>query len=177
MYYGNKKIANITDTDDGRKLLSFEDGTSVTLSALLAAVAITPEISDDSKLREARCFPVVKDILETMFKWDIHIGEVDFVLRRVSMSIEASMEQATNILWNAPQSGHQNMSDVDSVLKGKVNADLVKVPDEGPAADEAAKTADTTVEVDPASPADSGVAETVVDTTVAPVVDPTAATV
>ena len=84
MYYGEKKIAFMTDPIEGRTVITFEDGTTENISALMGGSAITQEATDATRLRELRCFPVVKEILEVLFKHDIHIGELGFVLQRVN---------------------------------------------------------------------------------------------
>lgn len=135
MYYGPTKITDIQEGPGDKKTLVLDDGTKVLLSNKMIAEAVTNEPIDWTKLRDRRCFAVVKDILTVMLDWDIHIDEIEFVKARVTMSVNESLDQCDALLWNRPK-GKQTMSDVDAVLRGKVNPDLVQVPstEEPPAA-------------------------------------------
>lgn len=121
-FYGEKEIKDIKETGDVNfQELVFTDDTSIVLPKIMVVEAISDISLDPTKLRDKRCFPVVKNILEVMLKWDIHISEIDFIQQRVIMSINETTQKAENVLWK---------KDLQSIVMSDVNNVLMSAPKE-----------------------------------------------
>jgi len=116
-FYGEKEIKEIKDcTDEKKQELVFTDESSLVLPKAMVALATTDEAIDATALRNKRCFPVAKAVLELYLDWDIHISEIDFISQRVIMSINESLIRADEVLWKKKRQD-QTMSDVNNVIQ------------------------------------------------------------
>lgn len=118
-FYGPKEIKDIIQDGENKSALVFTDDTQITLPNKMIAVAVTEEKSDLTKLRDARCFPVVAEILSVLHSWDVKIDEIDFIDSRVIISVNESMKRAESVLWGKTDD-EKTMEDVNGVLIRKM---------------------------------------------------------
>jgi hypothetical protein len=118
-FYGQKEIDDINPLDDKKSVLLFKDNSQIVLPNKMIGVAVTDEVTDLTKLRDLRCFPVVAEVLEVLHSWDIKIDEVDFIDARVIISINESLKRAEKVLWGKGDD-EKTMSDVNGILLSKI---------------------------------------------------------
>lgn len=126
-FYGQKEIKDIKDcTDSNLQEVIFSDQSSITLPKVMIAATESETPTDPTTLRNKRCFPVAKEVLEVLLKWDVNINEIDFITQRVIMSINESLKKADEVLWKKPRE-EQTMSDVNNIMmsvpsKGEISS-------------------------------------------------------
>lgn len=120
-YYGDKEVESVSDVkENGFVDVKFIDGTSIELMPKMIIGALTESPVDLTKLREARCFPVVVDILKLFLDYNVKIDEIDFISQRVILSINESCKNGNDKLWGQSELD-RTMNDVHQVLmKGEI---------------------------------------------------------
>jgi len=115
-FYGEKEIKEIKDTTNEKlQQIIFTDDTSKIMPKIMIAAAVSDTALNPTELRNKRCFPVTKALLELYLEWDIHISEIDFISQRVIMSVNESLKKADEVLWKKSRE-EQTMSDVNNVI-------------------------------------------------------------
>ena len=117
-YYGPNEVVDIQDVDNSLHELSLSNGEKVVLSTKMLAETVKENAVSLTELRDARCFPVVSEILKIMLEWNVAIDEIDFIDQRVIMSINESMKKADEKLWGTSREGKM-MHHVQNVLSPK----------------------------------------------------------
>lgn len=127
-FYGPDKIVDITDSGDGYKKLKLSTGKFVELSERGVAKSVTDEpLTDLNELRNKRCFYVVEKILAILLEENINIDDVDFVNKRVIMSINESCKLGNTKLWGVRDT-EQTFAHVHRVLTKDMEAGAVASP-------------------------------------------------
>lgn len=99
-YYGPDEVVDIKETEDGYKKLVLKNGSTQELSDKGILEVLTDEpLTDLDELRNKRCFHVVKTILGVLLQENVHIDDLDFINRRVILSINESCKLGNTKLW------------------------------------------------------------------------------
>jgi len=121
-YLGPKEVLAVVKLDNktplGNELVEvcYKDGTKEILSKLILEASITNKPTDLTTLRNLRIFPVVKELLNVLLKWNVKINEVEFIVEIVKASINDNMDKASSILWKK-NIYERTTLDVDTILR------------------------------------------------------------
>ena len=77
---------------------------------------VTGKSRDLTALRDLRCFPVVKSLLEVLAEANVKLGEIDYILERTGFSLQENIKKAADILWEK-EFENREMMDVEEVLE------------------------------------------------------------
>ena len=124
-YYGSREIKDVSPvSESGLVTLSFTDGTSVEISAKLVSEVVTDKVSDETTLRDKKCFPVVAKILEVYLTYNVNIEDIDYISQRVIMSLNESLKQADQKIWGKSRE-EKTMNDIQKVLLDNKKGDII----------------------------------------------------
>lgn len=108
-YNGTIELVNVT----------YADGTQQALTKKMVDSCTTDESTDLTSLRDKRVQPVVAGILELMLEWGVALSEVNFITNSIALSVNASMNAATQKFWGKAEQD-LDLIEVDKVLKQKL---------------------------------------------------------
>lgn len=123
-YVGPNKIKEVKETEEKTYLgntkleLVYENGQTVLLPTDTVEAVMTEELSDLTKLREARVNPVVEKILVILTESELTNEDMDYAIGpKLTESLNMAVNQAQKILWGKEK--HEvTLMDIDKVLKG-----------------------------------------------------------
>ena len=107
MYIGPYEIDKETEIDDKYIEVSYkdveQDGEAVSISSEIFAKEIldvvkTKKSEDFNYVRDARCGPIVKQILEILLEKNVVVGEVNYICQKVLMSMGQNEQRAIDKL-------------------------------------------------------------------------------
>jgi hypothetical protein len=115
-----KAVGPAGRTRNGVDLLTvfFEDGSSEVWSekALNSEGVLTPQVSDANKLRAARVYPIVKQVLELLLAYNIRLSEVQALAQMITASVQESLNKADTSLWGVKYMDDISFAQIDDVL-------------------------------------------------------------
>lgn len=115
-FYGSKKIKDILEGPESYlKEIVFEDGSTELVHQEVLVAGVTDAPVDATVERHNRCLPIVKAILETLLRYNVHIDELDFISQRMVLSINESMKRSNEILWGQTEE-QRTMMNVHDIL-------------------------------------------------------------
>jgi hypothetical protein len=117
-FYGPDEVVDIKEVDNSMHEITLSGGKKVVLSTKMLAEVVKEQPQDLTELRNARCFPVVSDILKVLLNWNIKLSEIDFVNQRVIMSLEETHKKANAAIWGK-ELDEQTLQDVQNILQPK----------------------------------------------------------
>lgn len=122
-FFGDKKIVDVKDGPVADlKQLVFDDGTSEFVHLEVLAASVTEKPVDATQERFQRNQPIIKAVLSTLLKYNIHIEDIDYVCQRVVLSVNESITKAHEVLWKLTNS-QKTMTDLNNVLLTKQESD------------------------------------------------------
>ena len=121
-FIGPNKIKTIESSE--RKTFSGKDVYKITyqnekvdyLSEESLKNIATEKSRDLTALRDLRCFPVVKELLEILAESNVKLGDVEYILERTSLSIQENIKKAADVLWEK-EFDNREMMDIEIILK------------------------------------------------------------
>lgn len=121
-FIGPNKIKTIGSSE--RKTFSGKDVYKITyqnekvdyLSEESLKNIATGKSRDLTALRDLRCFPVVKELLEILAESNVKLGDVEYILERTSLSIQENIKKAADVLWEK-EFDNREMMDIEIILK------------------------------------------------------------
>lgn len=112
MYYGSHKISEVTDTNDGYKLILFEQeeneqGEKVSVppeitSERMLEACQTEEPGDASSLDEARMKVFKEDLSKILVMHNAYYDELIKALNAVNDFMNVTFQQADEVAWGEP---------------------------------------------------------------------------
>ena len=108
--------------------MSLEENTTLTPEASTSGVPDlpttpeTPKPKTPTEEREERTEPIIKEILESLLKYDAKLSEIDYILSRVIASVNVNQMKANRILYKV-ENRDVTMKIVDDILKGGQDVD------------------------------------------------------
>lgn len=124
-YIGPKEVKSvdpITEQYNGTiemVKVTYADGTQQDMPKKMVDSCTTAEATDLTSLRDKRVQPVVAGILELMLEWGVALSEVNFITNSIALSVNASMNAATQKFWGKAEQD-LDLIEVDKVLKQNV---------------------------------------------------------
>ena len=112
-FYGERKIRNLKEEGDFI-FLELDDET-IKLTKKMYEASVSPHRIDATELWEKQLSPVVKEILETMLKWDLGLGQLDYLINLIKSSLEHNLKKSNDILWGKPVE-KRRLSDINEIL-------------------------------------------------------------
>ena len=100
-----------------RCALEFTDGTKDEVASDLYFISETEEPIDATALRDKQIHAVAKEILDIILRFDIKLGEVDYLFQVAGTSLSENFKAANEKKWGGKDRMDIRMSDIDSVLK------------------------------------------------------------
>ena len=112
MFIWKKEIVTIT-----WPTVTFKDWSKETFSEIMLKHIQTKEPLDPTSLRELRCQPIVKELIEILLRYNVYTSELDFICWILLGSINETKEQALNKLYWVESTFAIPLQKVDEVLK------------------------------------------------------------
>ncbi len=114
-FYGNKEILGVVEDHDFVEL-NFAEGKAFRIPKRMFEVTWTSKKIELGELRDKRLKPITKEILEVFLKWDIKLDEIDPLTELILTSINASLAEADDKVWDIKRS-ERTVSQVHEILK------------------------------------------------------------
>jgi len=121
-YFGPNQIKEIklskekTYLDKEKVDIVFANQEKITMPLATLEHGATKDISDFTNLRDAVCDPIAQDILAIFVDSEIKIEDIQYICStKIPMSINGSLDQAEEKLWNKKKY-NVNLMDINKVL-------------------------------------------------------------
>ncbi len=122
-YVGPNKIVTTEEVEDKTYLgnpklkLVYENGKEMLFPAEVVEEVVTEEVSDLTKLRDARVAPVVEKILVILTESELNNEDMNHAIGpKLSESLNQSFHKAQKILWGK-ENYEVTLFDIDKILK------------------------------------------------------------
>ncbi len=122
-YVGPNKIITAEEAEEKTYLgntklkLVYENGQTVLLPTDTVEAVMTEELSDLTKLREARVNPLVEKILVILTESELTNEDMNYAIGpKLTESLNMAVNQAQKILWGK-ESHEVTLMDIDKVLR------------------------------------------------------------
>ena len=120
-FYGKNEILGVSEVERDRVKLTFAEEKPIELPKKMLEVVQTNKPIEEGELRDKRLIPIAHQILLTFLEWDIKVEEVNPLLDRVVISVNAFTDEA-EVIKMGNEKSERTLFQIDKILRdGKNN--------------------------------------------------------
>jgi hypothetical protein len=118
MYFGDKEIKAVADSESGMAGILFTDDTSLTIPKWELEAGQTEEPKDLMWVKNARCNGITEKILETMLEMKVRLEDANLIGMKITESLKMNYQKACDKKFGKVKN-ELNLADIDFVLKNQ----------------------------------------------------------